>query len=817
MNELIEKLKKYTIQYALENGIVLEHNNFLRCLSPEHEDRNPSMRFWEENNIFHCFSCGANYDIFSLANLLEGKPLNGPEFITENVFYLAQRYGEPYEHLKKQLTAEEIQKYIYIQTMKTFTQYILKNKNKEYLEKRKITEETAQNLLIGSVKSFNDCINYMKENGCNEDVIKQIGITKFKVNENKMIFIIKDEWGRPVSFVSREMVDLENQPKYINGDATIIFNKSKIFYLWSDIKKEYNSMKTLIIVEGYIDAITAYQFGYRQIVALGSASFTDDHIKIIENNSKIEKVSVALDNDKIGKQRMGTLIDRIKEQKTNKEYKFAVYKESGKDIDQILNEHGQKVDLFSIFELKSLFDYELMNIKESLGEELDESVLFDRFVKVIAKTKRPKDREEQARTLSGYLTQYSYNTILEEIKYIISEDENKYKEALNVMTDRVVKEIKKKPEYVEGILNEFSENIKELNIKYKKGNKSLFDEAIDNFDSFESDKKNFNLFNCNFGIPALNDLDIYPGDILILGALPNVGKSTFFQKIAKNAIIENDNVVLIYVTPDDPAEKVYSNLIASMSGLPREYCKNPYYHKGIGLNSGHRNAMKYYEVYSAYKEKLREYILNKKIIIWDVKNGIAEWRNLENKINRLSQDKDLENKYKLLVCDPVNKIEVEGATNDNEAIGLLSSRLKKVCENNKIMACLNFELNKLRNNTKLSSFNLSGSKRMFYDANVLLFMYNPTRNLQEYAGTENETKLKWNLEINGNVYKQPILFTIQEKSKNGNEEMNAKPYFYKLNTFTSDLEPINILSDEHRKYEEIWYDEWTRLYTTYRT
>lgn len=816
MNELIEKLKKYTLQYALENGVVLEHNNFLRCLSPEHEDKNPSMSYWEEANIFHCFSCGANYDIFNLANLFEGKPLNGPEFITENVFYLAQRYGEPYEHLKKEMTAEEIQKYIFIQTMKTFSQYILKNKNKEYLEKRKITEETAQKLLIGSVKSFNDCEKYLIENGCQKEIIKQIGITKFKVNENKMIFIIKDEWGKPVSFVSREMKDLENQPKYINGDATIIFNKSRIFYLWSDIKKEYNSMKTLIIVEGYIDAVTAYQYGYRQIVALGSASFTDDHIKIIENSSKIEKVSVALDNDKIGKQRMATLIERIKEQKTNKEYKFAVYKESGKDIDQILNEYGKKVDLFSIFELKTLFDYELMNIKESLGEELDESILFDRFVKVIAKTKRPKEREEQARILSGYLTQYSYNTILEEIKYIISEDENKYKEALNIMTDRVVKEIKKKPEYIEGILSEFNDNIKELNIKYKKENKSLFDEAIDNFDNFENDKKNFNLFNCDFGVPALNDLDIYPGDILILGALPNVGKTSLFQKITKSAITNNDNVVLIYVTPDDPAEKVYANLIASLSGLPREYCKNPYYHKSIGLNSGHKNANKYYEIYSAFRNKIREYISSKKIIIWDVKNGIAEWRNLENKIKRLSQDKDLENKYKLLVCDPVNKIEVEGASNDNEAIGLLSSRLKKVCENHKIMACLNFELNKLRNNTKLSSFNLSGSKRMFYDANVLLFMYNPTRNLQEFAGTENETKMKWNLEINGNIYKQPILFTIQEKSKNGNEEMNAKPYFYKLNTFTSDLIPIDINSEEHKKYEEIWYDEWTRLYTSYR-
>lgn len=816
MNELIENLKKYTLQYAIENGVVLENNNFVRCLSPEHEDKNPSMSYWEEANVFHCFSCNATYDIFNLANLFEGKPLNGPEFIEENVFYLAKRYGEPYEHLKKTLSPEDMKRYIFFQTMKTFAEYVSKNRNSDFLKSRKITEETASKLQIGSVKSYDDCINFLLSKGCNESIIKEIGITNFKVNENKMIFIIKDEYGRPVSFVSREMSGDLNQPKYINGNATIIFDKSKIFYLWSDIKKEYNSMQTCIIVEGYIDAITAYQYGYRQIIAIGSASFTDDHIKIIEKNPKIEKVAIALDNDTTGKLRMESLIERLKSHKTIKEYKFAVYKETGKDLDQILNEHGNKISLGKIYELKSLFDYELMNLKEKMGEEIDESALFDRFVKIIAKTKRPKEREEQSRILASYLTKYSYDTILEEIKYIVSEEENDYQQSLKVITDNLADKIKKSPERADEFFSVYKESINELDQKFKRNRQSLFEQAIEDFDNFEKNKRNFNMFNCNFGIPALDDLDIYPGDVLILGALPNVGKSTFFQKIAKNSLRNNENVVLIYVTPDDPAEKVYANLIASFSGLPREYCKNPYYHKKIGLNSGHPKANIYYDQYLAFSHLIRDYISHKKIVIWDVKNGISDWHRLAKNIESLSNDKELEDKYKILICDPVNKISVSGKDNDNDAISFLSSNLKTLCENHKILACLNFELNKTKNDAKVSSYGLSGSKRMFYDANVLLFMYNPTRNLQQYAGTDMETKLTWVLENNGNYYVQPILFTIQEKSKNGNEIMNARPYFYKLNTFTSDIEPILVNSPEHQKYQEIWYDEWSNKYVSYR-
>ena len=527
LTTLIEKLKEYTLQYAIEHGVQINNNGFVQCLFPDHDDHDPSMHWWDENNIFWCFSCNRSLDIFGLANIFEDKPLAGPGFIEDNVFYLAQKYGIPYEHLRKTMTPEEIKKQQLFRTVQMFSDYVTSHKNKEYLEERKIAEETAQKLCIGSVKNFNDCKKHLIGLGCQEEHLKEIGINAYKVNENKLIFIIKDEYGRPCSFVSREMknyVKGGNVPKYINGDATMIFDKSKIFYGWSDIKQKYNPLQTLIIIEGYIDEVTTYQYGYTQFVALGSASLTDEHIKIIERNSKIENVAFALDNDETGRKRMKSLIERLKTIKTTKKYKFAVYKKEGKDLDEILNEAGKKIPLSDIFELKSLFDYELMKLKDEYGSDLDESDIFDRFVGIISKTNRPKEREEQARILSNYLTKYSYETILDEVKYLLSSEELDYKKEMIKQAELSFNEIKEKPEYTLTILDNLKEAIEDVNIKYKKNTSTVFERCLNNFKSFEDDKKNFSRFNLDFHIPWLNDLAIFPGHVILLSATANSGK-----------------------------------------------------------------------------------------------------------------------------------------------------------------------------------------------------------------------------------------------------------------------------------------------------
>ncbi|MBQ8692524.1 MAG: AAA family ATPase [Synergistaceae bacterium] len=59
--ELREHLKEY-----LENKHGIDTSKNFRCLSPQHEDKNPSMGFDAAHNQAHCFSCNENYDILDL-------------------------------------------------------------------------------------------------------------------------------------------------------------------------------------------------------------------------------------------------------------------------------------------------------------------------------------------------------------------------------------------------------------------------------------------------------------------------------------------------------------------------------------------------------------------------------------------------------------------------------------------------------------------------------------------------------------------------------------------------------------------------------
>lgn len=819
IQELMTRLKEHTLQYAQEQGVVLNNNGFVSCLFPDHEDKDPSMHWWEEINSFFCFGCSRICDLYTLCHIFEGKPLAGPDFIEENVFYLAKKYGEPYEHLRKTMTPEEMERQQYFRTMKLFSDYVTAHKNNKYLLERNISEDTARKLNIGGVQDFQDCIKFLIESGCQKTIIENIGILQYKVNDKQLIFIIKDEYGRPVSFVSRHMEyqkGVSKFPKYNNGNETVIFNKSKIFYCWSDIKNKYNTLENLVIVEGYIDAVTAYEKGYTNIIALGSASFTDEHIKIIERDNRIKTVAIALDNDETGKKRMASLIERLKENKTIKEYKFAVYKEKGKDIDEILNVHDKKVPLTEIWDFLSMFDFELKNLRESLGDDINESALFDRFVGIISKTKSPKEKEEQARSLSKYLNNYSYRTILDEVDYINSEEKIRYKEEVKGYTKRAFDEMNSSPEYSLEILDTLKQDIEDVNKKYNKIEKNIFEKGIESLNRFEKDKMNSDLNLINFGIPWFDDLNLMPGHSVIVSSLANVGKTSLFQMLARKIALDTKNGTIFYISTDDSAEKIYDNITAQITGLPREYCSNPFFHNQWGLNGTNKFKEQYYNKYLDGKKILEDLLKAKKLIVLDVKDKIDNWNGLRKVIQQICNYKEMESMYKIMIIDSVNKIQVDGISDENQIAGFLSANIKKLSERNKILSFLNFEVNKMKNNAKMSQYNVSGSRRMFYDCNVLGFLYNPTRNLQDLEGTEEETKLKWYLKINDvTSIKQPVLFSIQEKSKCGNNIMNAKPYFYKLNEFTSELNPIPPESKEHFEYEKIWRDEWNNKYSSF--
>ncbi|MGL4999289.1 MAG: hypothetical protein ACRC5T_10000 [Cetobacterium sp.] len=276
--------------------------------------------------------------------------------------------------------------------------------------------------------------------------------------------------------------------------------------------------------------------------------------------------------------------------------------------------------------------------------------------------------------------------------------------------------------------------------------------------------------------------------------------------------MHNPNAVLLFATTDDPSQKVWQNLIASFSGLDRDYCLNPYFHKkwGSQINRDEK-AQKMKVIYDSTKDLLESLQKDGKLIILDSTQEIDDWRGLEKTMKELYLDPIYKDTYKILIVDSVNNMHVEGL-DENASAAFLSTNIKKLSQKYGFLSFLNFELNKMKDNAKLSQFNMSGSKKMFYNADVIGFVYNPMRNLQEHDGTDKETKMYWNLKRGNDIIKQPILVTIQAKTKSGNNEMTGKPYFYELNTYSNIITPVFPGTESHKFYYNQWMVEWQTLY-----
>ena len=74
---------------------------------------------------------------------------------------------------------------------------------------------------------------------------------------------ILDVRGKVIAFGGRVLDD--SKPKYINSPETICYSKGRhLFGL--NVAKKYDTSK-LLIVEGYMDAISLYQRGITNVVA----------------------------------------------------------------------------------------------------------------------------------------------------------------------------------------------------------------------------------------------------------------------------------------------------------------------------------------------------------------------------------------------------------------------------------------------------------------------------------------------------------------------------------------------------------------------
>lgn len=335
-------------------------NNW-RGLCPFHNEKTPSFMVSKDKQIFHCFGCGEGGDIFTFVQKMEGL-----EFV-ESLRLLAQKAGVKLETQDPKLASQKNRLMDACLSAQNFWhQELLENKSlggvavREYLKKRGVSDKTIAEFKLGyAADSWDALTNWLKSKKFNDQEIFLAGLAVKKERgagfydrfRARLMFPINDLHGSPIGFSARALKADEKGGKYINTPQTLIYNKSVAIFNLDKAKTAIKKQDYTIVVEGQMDALSAYQAGTENVIATSGTAFTLDQVKLLKRYST--NIMIAFDTDAAGQSAARRGIDLALSEEMN--IKMIVLPE-GKDPDECIKNDPQ-LWFTAIKSAKSILQY----------------------------------------------------------------------------------------------------------------------------------------------------------------------------------------------------------------------------------------------------------------------------------------------------------------------------------------------------------------------------------------------------------------------------------------------------------------------------
>lgn len=308
MSEIEEIKQKLDIVDVVGQYVPLKKSgkNY-KGLCPFHNEKTPSFMVNQELQIFKCFGCNEGGDIFRFVEKIEGYDFRQAlEVLAEKAgVKLKNNYSRNGNDSENKSLLFEIN-----ETAKKFYRYmLLKHKEGkealEYLTKnRGLSIKTINDWELGyAPNSWSLLTQYLLKKGYKDKDLLKSGVSvpdkyQNKINDKfrgRVIFPLTGIDGKVLGFGGRTIFGKE--PKYLNTQETSIFHKES--YLFG-LHKTRMDLKTrgAVIVEGYMDAISAYQAGVSNVVATCGTALTITHLKILSRYTK--DLTFCFDSDEAG-------------------------------------------------------------------------------------------------------------------------------------------------------------------------------------------------------------------------------------------------------------------------------------------------------------------------------------------------------------------------------------------------------------------------------------------------------------------------------------------------------------------------------------
>lgn len=317
-------------------------------LCPFHNEDSPSFSVNDQKGFYHCFGCGAHGDIIGF--VINNERLG----FKEAVIKLANDYNikipliADQQEDKEQQSKTQRQFLIIEEACRFFENNLFSRSGSEalgYLQQRGLKIEDIKKFRLGfAIDSFDNLLQFLKSKSFSDSEILSVGLLSKSDNgklydkfRKRIIFPISNSQGKIIAFGGRILG--EGEPKYLNSPETELFHKGKNLYNFSLAKKAIYDQKFVVVVEGYMDAISLAVRGIENVVAPLGTALTIDQLKILLKVTN--DIVICLDGDAAGIKAMRRVIDLILPH-INSDYliRFAILP-NGNDPDDFVRLNGK--------------------------------------------------------------------------------------------------------------------------------------------------------------------------------------------------------------------------------------------------------------------------------------------------------------------------------------------------------------------------------------------------------------------------------------------------------------------------------------------
>jgi DNA primase len=325
-----------------------------KACCPFHDEKTPSFWVSPDKQFYHCFGCGAHGT--ALGFLMQYDQLPFPEAVED----LAGRLGLTVPHEggtsaapgaadEAGATVDDMAPlYGLLGRVAEFYAATLRAsaRARSYAEKRGLTPATLERFQIGYAPDAWD--ELLKHFGGSAEQRRQLAATGLIIERtsgsegyydrfrDRLMFPIRDTRGRPIAFGGR-ILD-QGEPKYLNSPETALFHKGKELYGLYESRLARQSLKRLLVVEGYMDTVRLHQAGLSYAVATLGTATTPEHLR--RAFRLVSELVFCFDGDRAGRAAAWRALQNVlPEAREGREIRFLFLPE-GEDPDSLVGSQG---------------------------------------------------------------------------------------------------------------------------------------------------------------------------------------------------------------------------------------------------------------------------------------------------------------------------------------------------------------------------------------------------------------------------------------------------------------------------------------------